>query len=115
MFFGGAAVLKAIEIGQEEGERSQSLLPVNDIVVAILVRDDYRAEEVLPIVGNGLALLIGLIVEQEPASQVLNEFPDLLALPLVVALVCSRSGTFAPAGTSPICLRLEFCSLGVFS
>ena len=114
--FSRVVFLEAIEIGQEEGERGQSLLPINNKAVAILVRDDYRAKEVLPIVGNGFALVTGLVGQKEAASKVLNKFPDLLALSPICNLAgSSRSGTFAPAATSPIYLRLEFCSLGILA
>ncbi|OPZ47637.1 MAG: hypothetical protein BWY92_01736 [Firmicutes bacterium ADurb.BinA052] len=63
------------------------MLPIYDVASSILVAYDYRAQEVVGVLFDSAPFMFGLIVLQELRRQVLDEFHDLLTLPLVLALV----------------------------
>ena len=72
---------------QQQRERRQPLLAVDDELHAVLVADDDRPEEVVAVVGHIGALVARLVALQELGRQVSHQLSDLLRLPLVLALV----------------------------
>ena len=76
-----------LEEDQEQRQRGQPLLAVDDELLAVLVADDDRAEEVVAVVGHGAALVAFLVALQELGGEVVDQLRDLLLLPLVLALV----------------------------
>lgn len=46
-----------VYMDQQQGERSKSLLTINDKFLTILVADDNRAEEVVPVLLNRATLV----------------------------------------------------------
>ena len=76
-----------LQVDEEQRQRRQPLLAVDDELLAVLVADDDRAEEVVAVLGDRAALVALLVAVQELAPQVVEQLRDLLLLPLVLALV----------------------------
>jgi len=72
---------------EEQRERCQTLLTVDDVALAPFLVDDDRTEEVGTIPLNLPTLMIGFIVVEKLRFKVLYEFSDVLRLPLVLALI----------------------------
>jgi hypothetical protein len=72
---------------EQQREAGQALLPVHDVADALLLADDDGAEEVVRIVGHFAARVRRLVFLQELVAEVVNQFADLLFVPLVLPLV----------------------------
>src|SRR5690606_18909924 len=76
-----------VQEGEEQRQRGQALLAVDDELLPLFVADDDGAEEVVAVVGNGAALVALLVALEELRREVGDQLGELLPLPLVLALV----------------------------
>src|SRR5262245_57650682 len=76
-----------VEVDQEQRERCQSLLTIDDVVNSILVVDDDRTQEVVAVGFYLLPTVLRVIVVKESRGQVVNQFADLFGFPAVLTLV----------------------------
>jgi transposase len=74
----------------DDDERCETLLPVDDELLAVLVADDDRAQKVVSVFCNGATLVTLLVALEKFVCQVINKFGNLLLLPLVLALTHPR-------------------------
>ena len=72
---------------QQKRQRCEPLLAIDDEPLPVFLRHDDGAKEVLPILGHGPAFVMGLVVLEKARREILNQFSDLLRLPLVVTLI----------------------------
>ena len=79
--------LKTPEKSQQECETCQALLTVDDERPTALLGDDDGSQIVARILGYILARVTRLVQVEELRGQIVNEFSELLGLPLVLALV----------------------------
>src|SRR5450759_4899964 len=79
--------LAVVQIDKEQGQRGEALLAVNDVALAFFLAEDDRAEKVVAIFCDCIAVMAGFVVFQNFSTQVVNEFDELFGLPLVFALV----------------------------
>src|SRR5258708_5551615 len=63
---------------QKQGQRREPLLPI---------ADDDRAQKIVSVVGDGAALVAFLVALKELVGKVIDQFGNLLLLPLVFALI----------------------------
>src|SRR5207245_7107716 len=63
---------------QQKRHGRQPLLAVDDELLTVLVTDDDRAEEVVAVLGQGGALVAGLVAFEEFICQIVHEFSDML-------------------------------------
>ena len=75
----------AAQVDEQEGEGREALLAIDDGVFAS--GEDDAAHEVNAVLGDVLAFVGGVVVDEEFVGQVVDEFLDLLVLPRVFALV----------------------------
>ncbi len=80
-------LLEVVQVDKQECQCRQALLPVDDEVLAVLVADDDRAEEVMPVLFDLLAGVPLLVVGLEATGEVVDQLRHLLVLPAVLALV----------------------------
>jgi hypothetical protein len=76
-----------LQVDQEQRQRRQALLAVDEELPAVLVADDDRTQEVVPVVGDISPVVALLVALQELRGQILDQLRDLLLPPLVLALV----------------------------
>jgi hypothetical protein len=82
-----AVVGLSVQMDEDQRQRREPLLPVDDELASVLVADDDRAEEVVAVVLDGAALVPRLVALGEFLGEVGDELVDLLALPTVFPLV----------------------------
>lgn len=70
-----------VEENQEQRQGREALLTVDDELLAVLVADDDRAEEVVAVVGHGATLIAFLVAVQELVGEAVEQLGDLLFLP----------------------------------
>lgn len=76
-----------MKVNQEQTQRREPLLSVDDVALSTFIADDNRPEEVAPICSDGLATVFRVVVIEKCGCQILDQIPNLLALPFVFALV----------------------------
>src|SRR5687768_5405157 len=76
-----------VQEDQQQGERGEPLLAVDDELLAVLVADDNRTQEIVAVVGYGASLVRFLMALEELCREVVDQLRDLLLAPLVFALV----------------------------
>ena len=54
--------LAVVQVDEEQGQRGEALLAVNDVALAFFLAEDDRAEKVMAIFGDCFAVMAGLIV-----------------------------------------------------
>lgn len=69
-----ALTLQIVQVDEEQCQRSEPLLAVDDEVLAVLVADDDGAEEVVAVVLDVAEFVVLAPVVVELVDQVLNEF-----------------------------------------
>jgi len=79
--------LAVVQVDEEQGQRGEALLAVNDVALAFFLAEDDRAEKVVAIFDDCITVMVGFVVFQKFPTQVVNEFNELFGLPLVFALV----------------------------
>src|SRR5258708_40376507 len=76
-----------VKEGQKQGQRREPLLPIDDEFLAVLVADDDRPEKIVSVLRDGAALVAFLVALKELVSKIVDEFGDLLLLPLIFPLI----------------------------
>jgi hypothetical protein len=76
-----------VQINEEQGQRREPLLAVNDIALPFFLAENDRTEEVVPVFGDRVTLLAGFVVFEEFAAQIVDELDELFSLPFVFSLV----------------------------
>src|SRR5258708_6290602 len=76
-----------VQKDQQQRQRREALLAINNEFLTILVAYYDRAEKVVPIVRHCPSLVTCLVAVEKLGRQILQKFGNLLALPLIFSLV----------------------------